>query len=718
MYSTASLFGRRLNNGYRDLVTQLKGYFTEEQLSGVEAAYQFADSAHRGQLRASGDPYITHPVAVAGILAELHLDYPSIVAALLHDVIEDTPTAKAEIAQRFGKQVAELVDGLSKLDQITFQNKAEAQAESLRKMFLAVAEDIRVIVVKLADRLHNMRTLDFLTPSKQRNIARDTLEIYAPIAHRLGMNTLGVELEDLGLKFLYPQRYKVIQKALKRIVGSQGHVLKKVSSELEHALARHGLRADVRGRSKDVYSIYQKMRKKGRPLSEIVDVFGYRVIVGSVDDCYRALGVVHKTFKPMLGRFKDYIAIPKVNGYQALHTTLFGPKGVPVEVQIRSDDMDKVAESGIASHWQYKTGANSEMGSEARAREWLKNLVELQEGSDSQEFVESLKLDLFPDKVYVFTPRGDVMRLPRGSTAVDFAYAVHTDVGNRCQAVKVDRKHVPLRTVLRNGQTVEVITQRGATPNAAWLNFVVTAKARTGIRQYLKNLRRSEAVSLGKRLLSNALADVGLTLKRIAEERVATVLKDGGLVNVDELYAQIGLGKQLAPIVARRLAPDGAEDAKAPSGSPHVAAPLAILGTEGMVVSYARCCYPLPGDAVMGYLTAGRGIVIHRDRCKNLEEFRRQPEKWISVEWKPQLGRDFAAEIRVEVSNRLGVLAAVAAKIADSETNIEHVSVVERDGDVSTLVFLLQLKDRKQLARVMRGVKSMPEVFRVTRSCA
>jgi RelA/SpoT family (p)ppGpp synthetase len=718
MYSTASLFGRRLNNGYRDLLTQLKGYFTEEQLSGVEAAFQFADSAHRGQLRASGDPYITHPVAVAGILAELHLDYPSIVAALLHDVIEDTPTAKAEIAQRFGKQVAELVDGLSKLDQITFQNKAEAQAESLRKMFLAVAEDIRVIVVKLADRLHNMRTLDFLTPSKQRNIARDTLEIYAPIAHRLGMNTLGVELEDLGLKFLYPQRYKVIQKALKRIVGSQGHVLKKVSSELEHALARHGLRAEVRGRSKDVYSIYQKMRKKGRPLSEIVDVFGYRVIVGSVDDCYRALGVVHKTFKPMLGRFKDYIAIPKVNGYQALHTTLFGPKGVPVEVQIRSDDMDKVAESGIASHWQYKTGARSEMGSEARAREWLKNLVELQEGSDSQEFVESLKLDLFPDKVYVFTPRGDVMRLPRGSTAVDFAYAVHTDVGNRCQAVKVDRKHVPLRTVLRNGQTVEVITQRGATPNAAWLNFVVTAKARTGIRQYLKNLRRSEAVSLGKRLLSNALADVGLTLKRIAEERVATVLKDGGLANVDELYAQIGLGKQLAPIVARRLAPDGAEDAKTVPGTPHPIAPLAILGTEGMVVSYARCCYPLPGDAVMGYLTAGRGIVIHRDRCKNLEEFRRQPEKWIAVEWKPRLGRDFAAEIRVEVSNRLGVLAAVAAKIADSETNIEHVSVVERDGDVSSLVFLLQLKDRKQLARVMRGVKSMPEVFRVTRSCA
>jgi RelA/SpoT family (p)ppGpp synthetase len=717
MYSTASLFGRRVSTGYRDLLAKLRGYLTEEQLGGVEGAYQFAESAHAGQLRASGDPYITHPVAVAGILADLRLDYPSIVAALLHDVIEDTPTAKAEIAQRFGKQVAELVDGLSKLDQIRFQNKAEAQAESLRKMFLAVAEDIRVIVVKLADRLHNMRTLDYLTPSKQRNIARDTLEIYAPIAHRLGMNAVGIELEDLGFRFLYPHRYRVIQKALKRIVGSQGHVLKKASSELETALERHGLRAQVHGRSKDVYSIYQKMRKKGRPLSEIVDVFGYRVVVDSVDDCYRALGVVHKTFKPMLGRFKDYIAIPKVNGYQSLHTTLFGPKGVPIEVQIRSDDMDRVAESGIASHWQYKTGAHSDVGSEVRAREWLRNLVELQEGSDSQEFVESLKLDLFPDKVYVFTPRGDVMRLPRGSTAVDFAYAVHTDVGNRCQAVKVDRKHVPLRTVLRNGQTVEVITQRGATPNAAWLNFVVTAKARSGIRQYLKNLRHGEAVALGKRLLANALADIGLTLKRIPGERTEALLRESGLPNVDELYAQIGLGKQLAPILARRLAPDGEEVRVAPGATP-TAAPLAILGTEGMVVSYARCCYPLPGDAVMGYLTAGRGIVIHRDRCKNLEEFRRQPEKWISVEWKSDLTRDFAAEIRVEVINRLGVLAAVAAKIADSQTNIEHVSVVERDGDVSTLVFLLQLKDRKQLARVMRGVKGMPEVFRVTRTCA
>jgi RelA/SpoT family (p)ppGpp synthetase len=717
MYSTASLFGRKVNNGYRDLLARLREYMTEEQIAGVEAAYQFAEAAHRGQLRASGDPYITHPVAVAGILADLRLDYPSIVAALLHDVIEDTPTAKHEIERRFGKQVAELVDGLSKLDQIRYSTKAEAQAESLRKMFLAIAEDIRVIVVKLADRLHNMRTLDYLPPAKRRSIARDTLEIYAPVAHRLGMNTVGVELEDLGFRFLYPQRYKVIQKALKRIVGSQNQVLKKAASELENALARHGIRAQVHGRSKDVYSIYQKMRKKGRPLSEIVDVFGFRVIVGSVDDCYRALGVVHKTFKPMLGRFKDYIAIPKVNGYQSLHTTLFGPKGVPIEVQIRSEDMDKVAESGIASHWQYKTGPHTEMASEARAREWLKNLVELQEGNDSQEFIESLKLDLFPDKVYVFTPRGDVMRLPRGSTAVDFAYAVHTDVGNRCQAVKVDRKHVPLRTVLRNGQTVEVITQRGATPNAAWLNFVVTAKARSGIRQYLKNLRRSEAVALGKRLLSHALADIGLALKRIPEERLKALVQECGLPDVEELFAQVGLGKQLAPLLARRLAPDSEEPKGAPRSAP-AQSPLAILGTEGMVVSYARCCYPLPGDAVMGYLTAGRGLVIHRDRCKNLEEFRHQPEKWISVEWKPDLDRDFAAEIRVEVSNRLGVLAAVAAKIADSETNIEHVSVVERDGDVSTLVFLLQIKDRRQLARVMRGVKGMSEVYRVTRTCA
>jgi len=574
-----------------------------------------------------------------------------------------------------------------------------------------MVEDMRVILVKLADRTHNMRTLWIMPPDKRRRIARETLEIYAPIANRLGMNALRLELEDLGFRCLYPHRYRVLERALKRAQGNQKQVLQKISKRFSATLADVDIDAEVAFREKHIYSIYRKMREKKRALSEIVDVYGLRVVVDSVDNCYRALGAVHKCYKPMPGRFKDYIAIPRVNGYQSLHTTLFGPGGLPCEVQIRTRDMDRVANSGIAAHWLYKSGDAFASHPQLRAREWLSSLMEMEDGGSSEEFLENVKIDLFPDKVYVFTPKGDIVRLPRGSTCVDFAYAVHTGVGNRCVAARVDRRPVPLRTALKNGQTVQIITARGASPNPAWVNFVVTAKARTAIRSFLKNLQRHEATDLGRRLLENALREYKLTLRKVPNERMENTLELLGCNNVQELYEQIGLGERMAALVARRLLP--ADTGETGRGE-H--APLAIAGTEGMVVTYGRCCHPIPGDTIFGYLSAGRGIVIHREDCGNLAEFRKQPDKWIAVEWQKELNRTFPVEIRAEVQNRLGVLAEVAANISSTETNIEHVQVVERDGDHSSLTFLLQVEGRKQLERVLRSIRAMPDVLSVART--
>ena len=676
-------------------------------------AYHFAASAHRGQTRRSGEPYVTHPVAVARILADLHLDQPSIVAALLHDVIEDTHTGKGQIAERFGEQVAHLVDGVSKLDQIKFQSKAEAQAESLRKMLFAVTDDIRVIVVKLADRLHNMRTLDALKPAKRRVKAKETLEIYAPMANRLGIHTVCEELEDLGFRHLSPHRYEVIARHLDQRYANRRQLLRKVASELTRALKAAGIAARVNWRVKSPYSVYLKMKKKGRSLRDISDVLGFRVTVDSVDDCYRALGVLHQVYKPVPGHFKDYIALPKENGYQSLHTTLFGPKSEALEMQVRTNDMDKVAESGVASHWLYKSGEHGGLAREARAREWLKNLMELQQSSDSAEFLESVKLDLFPDKVLVFTPQGDIKRLPRGATAVDFAYAVHTDLGNRCAAVKVNRRLVPLRTQLSSGQTVEVITSRSAKPNASWLNFVVTAKARTGIRAFLRDMRRSEAISLGRRLLDSALQEHGTSLRRLSEQRLDEVTREHEIADREALFEQVGVGKLLAPLLANRLTArteDGESPASAQRGT------LAIHGTEGLVVEYGRCCFPIPDDPIMGYVSAGRGVVVHRDSCRRLAEYRKDPKQWISLEWAAESDVTFTVEIVVEAANRTGVLAKVATRIADYGSNIERVSVSQQEGENSSLIFLLHVTDRRQLARVMRGVRSMQEVLKVTRS--
>ncbi|NND60884.1 MAG: RelA/SpoT family protein [Gammaproteobacteria bacterium] len=714
--STAASLLSRLPRGkqHADIKRLLErlDYLTAEQLDLVYKAYEFGAAAHEGQKRKSGEPYITHPVAVAGILADLHLDHQSICAALLHDVIEDTGHDKNSIAERFGIEVAEIVDGVSKLDQLHFKSRAEAQAESLRKMLLAVARDIRVILVKLADRLHNMRTLGHMPSEKRARIARETLEIYAPIANRLGIHEMCVELEDLGFRHLYPFRSRVLEKNLKKSIGNQRQMVRKILATINAAMEDAAIEGLVSGREKHLYSVFRKMRTKGRTLAEIVDVYGFRIVVGGVDECYRTLGVVHRLFKPMPGRFKDYIAIPRMNGYQSLHTTLFGPNGVPIEVQIRTADMDLLAEKGVASHWQYKTG-DTGSSAHARAREWLQRMVEMQDAGSSEEFMESVRIDLFPDKVYVFTPRGDILRLPRGATVVDFAYAVHTDVGNRCVGGRVDRRQVPLHTPLRNGQTVEVVTSKGARPNPGWVNFVVTAKARSALRAYLKGLRESEAVSLGKRLLDKSLSDLSCSLRKVPRERLSATLQELGLATIKDLYSEIGLGKQLAPLVARRLVDDDMTPVTDVSDSP-----LAIAGTEGIVVTYARCCYPLPDDKIMGYLSAGRGLVIHRETCGNLIDYRKQPDKWIPVEWESRTDREFPAEIRVDVVNRMGVLAAVAANISGSQSNIENVQVVERDGDNSTLTFQVQVRDREHLASVIRGIRTMPEVLKVQRVCA
>ncbi len=699
--------------GMGQLVETLKTYLPDDQIEEILKAYEFGANAHEGQTRKTGEPYITHPVAVAKELSDMRLDAQAISAAILHDVVEDTPASLEDIEENFGVEVAQLVDAVSKLDQIQFRSRAEAQAESFRKMMLAMIEDIRVILIKLSDRLHNMQTLGAMPSAKKKRIARETLDIYAPIANRLGINRMKIRLEDLGFLHLHPFRYRVLEKALRKSKGTQRQIVKRISEEFSRAMAEEGIDGEVIGREKHLYSIYRKMAEKKRPLSEIVDVYGFRIITDNVNSCYQTLGLIHGLYKPMPGRFKDYIAIPRINGYQSLHTTLFGPKGLPMEVQIRTREMDRVAEAGVASHWIYKAGEKTDASPQRRAREWLANLAEIQQSGTSEEFLESVKVDLFPDKIYVFTPKGDIMPLPKGATTVDFAYAVHTDIGDRCVAAKVDRRLVPLRTPLQNGQTVEVITARGAKPNPNWLTFVRSAKARTAIRNHMKNLRSVESVDLGKRLLDKALKDLGSSLRKVGKVRMAEALDELGLNNTAELFEQLGLGERLAPLTARMLV--GANEEGATS---ETATSLVISGTEGMVVSYGKCCYPIPGDPVMGYLTAGRGVVIHRNNCGNLRIFRKQPEKWITVGWERNLDRDFHSLVHAETRNRTGVLAEVAATIADCGSNIEQVEVLGRHEDCSVLAFLLTVKDRSHLAKIMRSVRKMPNVMKVTRECA
>ncbi|TDJ27864.1 MAG: bifunctional (p)ppGpp synthetase/guanosine-3',5'-bis(diphosphate) 3'-pyrophosphohydrolase [Gammaproteobacteria bacterium] len=697
---------------FEPLLTELEAYLPQEDIVGICAAYEFSAKAHEGQERLSGAPYITHPIAVAKILAGLHLDAGSIKAALLHDVVEDTPRTLRDIEKEFGRGVALLVNGVSKLDKLHFDSVAEAQAESFRKMLLAMVKDLRVILVKLADRLHNMQTIDALEPQKRRRIAKETLEIYAPIANRLGIYSLKIELEDLGFKTYCPFRYRVLERSLRKARGSQKQFLRKIESNLRKNLADQSIESQLVTREKHLYGIYSKMRRKHLHLSDIVDAFGLRIIVADIDSCYRVLGLVHQLYKPMPGRFKDYISIPRVNGYQSLHTTLFGPGGTPLEVQIRTEEMDRVAERGIAAHWQYKAVDKHTYNAEARAREWLTGLMEMQKAGNSEEFLETVKVDLFPDKVYVFTPKGDIMRLPRGATAVDFAYAVHTDVGNRCVAAKIDRRLVPLKTALSNGETVEILTARGAKPNPTWVNFVTTAKARNAIRTYLKGLRRDEARELGRRLLSQALRPYSLNLRRLRKAQLETLLKELQADDMEDVYEQLGLGERLAPVLAGMLAQ---QEISADGEITEQRKPLDIAGIEGLVVSYARCCNPIPGDEVIGFMSSGRGMVIHRTSCHNVIEDRNHPTKWLPVDWRRGIKGEFQSEIHVRTLNRVGLLAEVAGRISATRSNIDNV-MVEADGDASMLSFRLTVRNRRHLAQVIRSIRSNPGVVRVSRT--
>ena len=716
-----------------DLCTLLEGYLEPDQVKEVYRAYLFGAEAHEGQHRLTGEPYIYHPLAVAKILAEMRMDYNTIIAALLHDVIEDTATAKDNLASEFSEEVASLVDGVTKLTLVRFGSKAEAQAENFRKMILAMAEDIRIILIKLADRLHNMRTLGVMRPDKKRRIARETLDIYAPIANRLGMKKISLELEDLCFKAIYPLRYKVLDKAVKEARGHRKELVDKIRISIEERLFHEGMDIPVIGREKHLFSIYQKMRNKGLSFNEVFDVFAFRLVVDKVDTCYRALGVVHNLYKPVPGRFKDYIAIPKANGYQSLHTILFSPYGIPIEVQIRTEDMQRVAEAGIASHWLYKTGD----ATPGHATEWLKGLLEMQQNAgNSQEFLENVKIDLFPDEVYVFTPEGDIMNLPRGATALDFAYAVHTDIGNTCVSVMIDRRLAPLRNVLHNGQTVEIITAPGAKPNPVWLDFVVTGKARANIRHFLKDMHQDDAIGLGQRMLEKAMASISLSWDKLSPESEELILKELNVKSLDDLYEEISLGKRVASLVARQIATiNTGGDVQRPMGSgvkgmlnryvpdwmkmsSHRPShqPLAIRGTEGSVVTFAKCCHPIPGDPILGFVSAGRGIVIHLQGCKNVREFKNSPERWVDVQWEKDVQGHYPVDIRVDTANQRGVLATVAATIAELESNIENVSITERDGRYSTMLFTVSVKNRVHLAQVIRRIKSIDSVVRITRS--
>ncbi|HZV98061.1 MAG TPA: bifunctional (p)ppGpp synthetase/guanosine-3',5'-bis(diphosphate) 3'-pyrophosphohydrolase [Methylophilaceae bacterium] len=700
------------------LSLRLKEYLKPEDIAQVWAAYRFSAAAHEGQMRKSGEPYITHPVAVAGILAELHLDTPTLIAALLHDVVEDTGVTKQQVGAQFGKQVAELVDGLSKLDKIEFQSATEAQAENFRKMLLAMSQDVRVILVKLADRLHNMQTLEAMNPEKRRRISRETLEIYAPIANRLGLNAIYQELEDLSFKHLYPMRYGVISKAVKAARGNRKEVVGRILDAIKLRLEELRIEADVTGREKHLYSIYKKMTGKTIAFSQIHDIYGFRIIVKDMPTCYLALGVLHGLYKPIPGKFKDYIAIPKANGYQSLHTTLFGPFGTPIEVQIRSREMHNIAEAGVAAHWLYKTTDAHLTALQQQTHQWLQRLLDIQsESADSLEFLEHFKVDLFPDEVYVFTPKGNIMALPKGATAVDFAYAVHTDIGNRCVAVKINHELAPLRTELHNGDHVEIITAAHAHPNPAWLNYVVSGKARAHIRHFLKSMQSAESAQLGERMLNQALRALHADSTVVDDARWQKLVRDYGAKSKQEILTDIGLGKRLNVMVAHQLMAMGDEEGtRSRKKNVKTLGSITIRGSEGMAVQFAQCCRPIPGDPILGFINKDKGLVIHTHDCPAIRKFRVDPDKWLDVEWDPDTKRLFKVNLKLAVANQRGMLAKIAAGIADTGSNIDNVSMEDADDSAYTnMLFTVQVQDRVHLAGLMRRLRKIPDVVRINR---
>lgn len=693
---------------------RLSSYLEPPQINLVKRAYFYAEQAHDGQKRRSGEAYITHPLAVADILAQMHMDHQSLMAAMLHDVIEDTGISKKAIAKQFGDAVADLVDGVSKLTQFEFESHAEKQAENFQKMALAMANDLRVILVKLADRLHNMRTLGAMPNDKKRRIAKETLEIYAPIAHRLGMNDLRMEFEDRGFYAMYPLRATRLQAALKTARGNRKELVEQIQTSLEKRLQREDLTAMVIGREKHLFSIYEKMRTKKKFFKEIMDVYAFRIVVDSVDTCYRALGVVHNLYKPVAGEFKDYIAIPKANGYQSLHSVLVGMHGVPIEVQIRTKEMDEMANNGIAAHFLYKTNSDEGVNSSHnRARQWVQGLLEMQRrAGDSLEFIENVKIDLFPDEVYVFTPKGKIVELPHGATAVDFAYAVHTDIGNACVACRINGRLAPLSQPLLSGQKVTIITAQGAQPNPNWLNYAVSGKARSAIRHYLKNQRHHQSIALGRRMLSRALVDINLDIDHLDSEQQQKLLQLTQMESMESLLEDIGLGNRIAYAVAKLLKPDA--EVKTKGGS--IYSPLTIDSSEGMLITFARCCRPIPGDPIIGHISSGKGLVIHQDSCRNIAEIRHNPEKISQVNWAPSVSGEFLVDVRVEVESERGIIATLATRVTEHGGSIEHINVQERDAHNSVINLCIGVQNRVHLATILRRIRNMSFVLKIGRS--
>jgi GTP pyrophosphokinase/guanosine-3',5'-bis(diphosphate) 3'-pyrophosphohydrolase len=697
---------------FEGLKQQISAYLPAEQVHAVQQAYLLARDAHAPQTRTSGEPYITHPVAVASILADMRMDHETLMAALLHDVIEDTEYSREDLSERFGDTVAELVQGVSKLDKVKFKDIKEFEVTNLQKMFMAMTQDIRVILIKLADRTHNMRTIGALKPEKRRRIARETLELYAPIANRLGIHTIKNELENWGFRALYPMRYRALETAVSQARGNRREIIEKIQSEISARIRDAGISAEVIGREKHLYSIYRKMKSKELLFNDVMDIYGFRVIVDSIDSCYRVLGVVHNLYKPIEIRFKDYIAIPKQNGYQSLHTSLIGPHGIPVEIQMRTREMDEMAANGIAAHWLYKkSGQQGDTTAQIRARRWMQSLLELQQSAgNTYEFVENVKTELYPDELYVFTPKGKIVELPIGANAVDFAYAVHTDIGNKCVGARVDRKPYPLNKPLETGQTIEIITSNGGKPNANWLNYVVTSRAILGIRNYLKKQEQSEAIALGKRLLTSALGEV--KLDAIPTERIANVLQHERKMSLDELFTDIGLGNQLPIAVARRLL--GEFDDQQPQSSDHKAKAL-IVGAEGMLTTFAKCCRPIPGDPIAATATPGKGLNIHRVECRNIRGWEKEPGKYFPVRWDKSGDKQFWCDIRIFIVNKQGMLAKLTTVIASQDSNIQDLATEDRDTGDYVIKITLSVRDRVHLANVMRKLRVMPDVIKVYR---
>ncbi len=705
---------------FEGLKQQISAYLPPEQVALVQQAYILARDAHAPQFRSSGEPYITHPVAVTSILADMRMDHETLMAALCHDVIEDTEYSFDDLKQRFGSTVAELVQGVSKLDKVKFKDIKEFEVTNLQKMFLAMTQDIRVILIKLADRTHNMRTIGALKPEKRRRIARETLELYAPIANRLGIHNIKNELEDWGFRALYPMRYRALETAVKQARGNRSEIIDKIQNEISARIRDAGINAEVKGREKHLYSIYRKMKSKELMFNDVMDIYGFRVVVDSVDSCYRVLGVVHNLYKPIEIRFKDYIAIPKQNGYQSLHTSLIGPHGIPVEIQMRTRDMDEMADNGIAAHWKYKkSGEQGDSAAQIRARRWMQSLLEIQQSAgNTYEFVENVKTELYPDELYVFTPKGKIVELPIGANAVDFAYAVHTDIGNKCVGVRVDRKPYPLTKALETGQTVEIITSPGGKPNASWLNYVVTSRAIMSIRNFLKKQQQSEAVALGKRLLGSALGEV--KIETIAPERIQRVLAHTTKKTLDELYSDIGLGNQLPIAVARRLlgefdeaspvAPQVVSDNPLPSKVKAV-----IVGSEGLLTTFAKCCRPIPGDPIAASASPGKGLNVHRAECRNIRGWEKEPGKYFPVKWDQTSDKQFLVDIRIFIVNKQGMLAKLTTVIASQDSNIQDLSTDDRDSGDYVIKITLSVRDRIHLANVMRKLRVTPDVIKVYR---